>query len=461
MAANLKLKDSLFDSFWFMPLTLGVLGILLGQIMIYADHHLQGSGVFIPLSEMGAEGGRSILTAIAGSMLGVAATSFSITTAVLATASTTYGPRLVRNFMSDKRNQFVLGSFAASFLYALTILRSVRDTGDVGTVFVPSLSINIAILFGILNVILLIYFIHHIADSVQISTLISRVRDDLIRSVESLYPLKNDHESSDTAGHAQFEDVIPLAKPNRILSMTDGYITWIDYEAMAETAREKDQYIKILVQPGDYVFMGRALADVWQDGHEVDDGGEWLLANIHTAQTRTPYQDIRYSTQHPVDITIRALSPSMNDPYTAINALGGLNSGLTRLCQRENEPSTVVDKNGKVRLHKQTITIEHVLDSIFRTLRSNVVESVDATMATLELAQNILQTTTRDSYINIVLKSIKSIEETFMASDSPETDKVIIKNMATQIINKNSVASHTDHSPLRAKSFTQKKRRSW
>lgn len=403
---------------------------------------------------MGAEGGRGILIAIAGSVLGVAATSFTITTSVLATASSTYGPRLVRNFMADRRNQYVLGSFGMSFLYALMVLRSVRDTMDVGAAFVPSLAINIAIVFAVINVILLIYFIHHIAESIQISTLISRVRDDLIRSIESLYPLEekldnNKHQQNNSEStRDEFADALPDIQPNRVRTDRDGYVTWIDYSAIVKRAHEHDALVKLLIQPGDYVFLGMEVAQVWQRTEDDKPHITWPLVGINVAETRTPYQDIRYAVQQPVDITIRALSPGINDPYTAINAMRGLGSGLTRLCQRQNAEAVMFDADSKPRLHKKTITIEHMLDSVFRTLRANVINSVDATMAVLELADDILSTTERDSYRNIVLRSVAQIDDAFMDSSAPEADKQIIKNATEQItLTHSGDSASTPHSP--------------
>lgn len=435
---------------------MGAIGIIFAQSMVMLDQYLQTQGVKVPLGDMGVEGGRGILTAIAGSVLGVAATSFSITTAVLATASTTYGPRLVRNFMADSRNQFVLGSFGATFLYALMVLRSVRDATDIGSVFVPSLAINAAIVFSVLNVALLIYFIHHIADSIQISTLISRVRDDLIRSIESLYVLKKPdaEDNEQLTPPQQFSESLPDNEPTYVMARSDGFVTWVDHQAMAGRAKEHNALVKLLIQPGDYVFMGMVVAEVWQPKSD-DKDTDWPLISINTGQSRTPYQDIRYAVQQPVDITIRALSPSTNDPYTAINSLRGLGSGLTRLCQRENDDPIIYDEDGRPRLHKKTITIEHMLDSVFRTLRSNVIGSVDATMAVLELAQNILETTTRVSYRNIVIKAIHSIDDAFMDSDSPTADKEIIKNATAQIIRDHSLQKpDAPHSPAHAEAKT-------
>ena len=278
------LRSKITDSFWFLPLAMGVLGIIFAWTMVWIDHFLINNAIDIKIADVGAEGGRGILTAIAGSILGVAATSFSITTSVLATASSTYGPRLVRNFMADSRNQFVLGSFVASFLYALMVLRTVRDVGDIGTAFVPNLAISVAIIMAIVNVVLLIYFIHHIADSIQISTLVSRVRDDLIHCIDALYPLaKNDDD--DNIPRDRFTEELPNEPPIVVHSQSDGFITWIDYEKLVSALKEileSDRAGMTDIEKDARESDGavRADGDYWE---KVSDGFIKLLENIYKA----------------------------------------------------------------------------------------------------------------------------------------------------------------------------------
>jgi uncharacterized membrane protein len=184
------------ERFWFIPAVLCLGATLLAEALILLDEHpgllpLPGwvDGV---LYRVGESGSRAILTAIAGSSLAVAGTTFSITVAVLALTSSSYGPRLIRNFMADRANQFVLGVYVATFLYSLLVLRSVRAVGDPGDpearVFVPHLAVNGAVLLAVLNVGVLIYFIHHISDSIQISTITRRIRSDLHATIERRYP---------------------------------------------------------------------------------------------------------------------------------------------------------------------------------------------------------------------------------------------------------------------------------
>ena len=149
-------------------------------------------------SELSADGGRSILTTIGTSMLTVAGTSFSITISVLATTSSTYGPRLVRNFMADRSNQFVLAMFTSTFLYCLIVLRSVRTASMTGSAFVPTLGVHLAVLLAVVDVAVLVYFIHHIATSVQITTLQKRCRST--SSARSTAPTPRSSPGLDAGG---------------------------------------------------------------------------------------------------------------------------------------------------------------------------------------------------------------------------------------------------------------------
>ncbi|PPF33430.1 hypothetical protein C5C10_10685 [Rathayibacter sp. AY1A3] len=156
------------ESFWFLPALFGVLAVGLALGLVEVDHLLVRAGVSdIPLIEdLSPTGGRAILSAIGGTMLGVAATSFSITISVLATTSSAYGPRLVRNFMADRGNQVVLAVLTSTFLYSLIVLRAVHTEEDASLTFVPVVAVSFSVLLAVGDVAVLVYFIHHIALSV-------------------------------------------------------------------------------------------------------------------------------------------------------------------------------------------------------------------------------------------------------------------------------------------------------
>ena len=176
------------ESFWVLPAALGIGAVLLAELLLTLDRHVVGDTQVWVFSDLSATGSRSLLTTVGGSMLGVAATSFSITISVLATTSSTYGPRLVRNFMADRGNQLVLAVLTSSFVYCLVVLRAVRSEADGVGDFVPTVSVHVAVLIALLDVAVLVYFIHHIATSVQVTSLQQRVGRELDAVVELLYP---------------------------------------------------------------------------------------------------------------------------------------------------------------------------------------------------------------------------------------------------------------------------------
>ena len=212
------------DSFWFVPALLLLAAVVLAELMVALDRAVGSSGLasLSFVSAVGASGSRDLLAAIGGSMLGVAATSFSITISVIATASSTFGPRLVRNFMANRGNQVVLGIYGATFLYALLVLRTVREGADDASSFVPHLAVTFAIGLAVVDVAVLIYFIHHIADSIQVPTLATQVLKDLQRTTD-----QSDVEPTRSVS----EDDL-AASTSVVRATRHGFLQFVDHPAL-------------------------------------------------------------------------------------------------------------------------------------------------------------------------------------------------------------------------------------
>ncbi|MEX0998785.1 MAG: DUF2254 domain-containing protein [Thermodesulfobacteriota bacterium] len=177
------------SSFWFLPALMVASSIAFSFIMIYVDANIvKVSGIESLgwIYENKPEGARALLSTVAGSMITVAGVVFSITIVALTLASTQYGPRLLGNFMRDKGNQVVLGTFIATFTYCLLILRTIRGGED--SSFIPHLSVTIGVLFAIFSISVLIYFIHHAATSIQASNVISGVSKNLKHTIDLTFP---------------------------------------------------------------------------------------------------------------------------------------------------------------------------------------------------------------------------------------------------------------------------------
>lgn len=343
------------ETFWWRPATLVVLGLLLAEAFVGLDHVLgstrwgRGGAVW----QLGVDGSRGLLTAIASSMLGAAATAFSITIAVIATASSSYGPRLVRNFMTDRSNQLVLGTFLATFGYALLVLRSVRSADAVlgREPFVPFLSVHLAILFALANIGALVYFIHHISDSIQVPTLVARVRDDLLDLARREYAEPSGRRVSDlarrVASPAELTDR-PQHRPRLLNASGAGFVVSLDRDKLVELSAHGDGVTEVVAAVGDHVIRGEPLLRT--TAAPDDDRDDALLRCVVVGNARTPTQDARFAVQQLVEMAVRALSPGTNDPYTARNAVQELGAGLTAIVAAGEPPRGLTDEKGEVRL---------------------------------------------------------------------------------------------------------------
>lgn len=350
------------ESFWFLPAVFGVAAIALAQALVTLDQLLIENGNRIAfLDALSASAGRGILSIIGTSMLTVAGTSFSITISVLATTSSTYGPRLVRNFLADRANQIVLAVFTSTFLYALVVLRAVRSETENGGGFVPTISIHLAVLFGVLDVAVLVFFIHHIADSVQITTLQKRVQADLMAAIDLIYPAK---PAANTAGWPH----PPVGEAAAVASAADGYVEQVDLSRLRKIAEKAHCVIDVTAMPGSYLVAGDQLVAVMPGGIS-----EQMNRNIRNAFTfgtaRTPHQDVRFALQQLVEIAVRGLASGSNDPYTAVSALDLAASALLPLLRRPAAPTTITDNNGTPRVLVNWPTADDLLRDLFDGIR--------------------------------------------------------------------------------------------
>jgi uncharacterized membrane protein len=280
------------------------------------------------------DGASNMLTVIAGSMIGVASTVFSITIAAVAYASGTYGPRLLTNFMEDRGNQLSLATFIGTFVYAITVLRSVRGEDEVAPSaaaaaatslpgFVPQLSLLVAYGLMALSVAVLVYFLNHVPSSIQINTVIKGIGSRLVRQIDDEYP------EPDRGAQRQAP---PSGTP--VLAQAIGYVQLIDFAELAALARAHRCTIALKVRTGDFVHPGMPLAELSGEGCPEDVDGDFHGALVIGA-TRTPQQDPQFLIDELVEIALRALSPAINDPFTAITAIHWLGAATAELGTRD------------------------------------------------------------------------------------------------------------------------------
>lgn len=382
------------DSFWFLPGLLCLAAVVLSETLIAVDRRLEVSdlGPFAVLAtRVGVAGSRDVLGAIAGSVLGVAATSFSITIAVLATAASTYGPRLVRNFTADRGNQFVLGVYAGTFLFCLLTLRSVREPSDTDEVFVPHLAVNVAVLLAVLSIGVLVWFINHIADSIQIFTLSRQVRVELVAGIDRLYPdeLGRGPDEIDAAAGPRDVPTGMEADGVPVRAESPGYVQGIAEDRLLHLAVRHDLVISLHARPGSHLVDGAAAATLWPPAHVDDRVTAAVLGCLPTGRFRTPDQDVEFAVLMLEELAVRALSPSTNDPYTALNALDDLAVGLTRLARRTVPSPYRYDDAGRLRVIAPRTGLPELLDRVFDAVRLYATEHPLVLHRALALAEQV------------------------------------------------------------------------
>ena len=386
--------STLMSTFWFVPTVIVLIMTGAAAGFLNMDQHLNARDLvttFPFLYTGGVQSTRSILSSIGSSMITVAGTTFSITIAALTLASSNFGPRLLRNFMNDRGNQVVLGVFVATFWYCLLIQRAVRDIKDLPDIesvrVVPHISTTFALALAAVNIGVLIYFIHHITSSIQISTLLEDVRVDVQNTVDHIFPQRIGYEEDEAPNHGEEEHFVN--EPDfenigaRVLSDYSGYVQLVDEETLLEAAQKHDVQLKVIYKPGDFVVRGNTLLYGYPPARLTDDACKDLRKGFALGKQRTLRQDIEFGLLQLVEVAVRALSPSTNDPYTAVNALYQLSVVLCDLTERKFPARQRYDENGALRVVVEPVQFHDLLDVAFDQIRNNGGEFVSVLEAML------------------------------------------------------------------------------
>ena len=319
----------------------------------------------------GAEGASLLLGTVAGSMIAIAGTVFSMTLVAMSLASSQLGPRLLRNFMRDTANQVVLGTFVATFVYCLLVLRTIRRADEVA--FVPHLSVSIGVLLAMVSIGVLIYFIHHVSVSIQADEVIAHVGRELEDGIDRLFPGRLGKAGA-AASKSPTEVDLPavfVREARPVGAAEDGYLQLIDGDALMALASQEDLVLKLERRPGHYLVKGQTMVMVWP----ADRVTEALVDQLNDAfvfgNQRTAAQDVEFSLHQLVEIAVRALSPGINDPFTAIACVDRLGSALCRLARRDAPSPLRYDDEGRLRLVASGSNFAGIVDAAFNQIRQS------------------------------------------------------------------------------------------
>ncbi|MEJ2358451.1 MAG: DUF2254 domain-containing protein [Deinococcales bacterium] len=368
--------DRLHSSYWFLPSLMALGALLLSVATLILDQSL-GSARLPLLSALGGmnrpDGARALLSTVAGSLITVAGVVFSMTLVGLSLASQQFGPRLVGNFMRDRGNQLVLGTFVGTFLYCLMVLRTVRSADVPAGVaaFVPHISVAVALAMTLVSLFVLIYFIHHTAESIQVSYVLARVGRALTQQLLA-FP-----EATGRGEEAEPGNAPPPELPEgfsegavTVRAQRAGYVQAIDVPSLVALAREHDAVIRLHHPPGSFLMLDGPLADIHPEGAAETLAGR-IEGSYVLGAVRTPQQDPYFLFDQLLEVAVRALSPGINDPFTAISCIDRMAESVNLLARRRLPSTFLTDDEGALRLIVPRPEIGELVEHLFGELRAH------------------------------------------------------------------------------------------
>jgi uncharacterized membrane protein len=364
------LLKELSGSFWFIPILIILSSIGLASALIFIDRSVEITSIkyldFI-ITES-ADSARSVLSTISGAMIGVAGTVFSITLVALTLASSQFGSRLLKNFMHERLNQVVLGTYVSTYVYCLIVLNVVKEND--GETFIPTLSILVAIIIAIGNIVLLIVFIHFISTSLQAEKVISDISISLMKNIESIFSEELEGEEEIVTQTKDLEDYLEgYSEVKTLLAPKSGYLQYLHNQSLFEAAKTNAYIIVALHRVGSYIVKGEAMIKLYSKTEFTKDSMIDFKDNFVIGNARTRQQDAEHSIHQMVEIACRALSPGINDPFTAISCIDNLTSTLCYLTRVKFPSRYKFDDEDQLRYAHFPLTYEGMLDAAFLQIR--------------------------------------------------------------------------------------------
>ena len=402
-------RDKTRATYWFVPMLMSLLGAGLAMILNWISQllttFLQNSWyLVIPIS---APDARGTLTVIAQTTIGVIGVVFSITLVPLTIASSQYGSIIMRSFMRDRATQFVLGAFGATTFYSMFLIATLPSGSALP--LNGSFPVEVAFYMLLANLIILFYFIHHVADSLQAATVIEQISKELENVVEE-YPLTKATDTLDSRhGEANTLRDTLLREGKAITSNGEGYVRAIDYDRLMRMAVRCKSVLYLSRQPGDFVSRGDQLLRAWPGPLEERAVSIANRAYI-LGRNRTLYQDPEYGIYIIVTIAARALSHAINDPATPVMCLNRLGAVLGMLAERTYPSPYFCDKDNQLRVMADPVSFDRLVDLAFNLIREYGRGNTEVLMKMLETIKEVAVHAHSNEQRKALLKHVTLIE---------------------------------------------------
>ncbi len=358
-------RDVLRTNLWLVPSLEVLAAVVLFAITYAVDRLAYDGAITLPGWTLSGspDAARQILTAIAAAVITVVGVVFSIVIVALTLTSTQFGPRMLRNFIRDRGTQLTLGTFVATFVYAVLALGSIGQGGHGN--FVPHLSITITLGLMVADLAVLIYFLHHIAIQIQLPQVIAGIAGDLAQAIEL--------QAGDptVSADAQYSALLTAALDGQggtVVAPRSGYLQYIHHRTLIRIAAQQAAVIHLRYRPGHFLVQGHAYATVWPAEAAVLVARELARAHV-TGPYRTLAQDVSFGIDQLVEICIRALSPAVNDTFTALTCIDWIGDSLCKVTGRWQPTRVYRDAGGAVRVIATQTTYQRLVQRAFEKVR--------------------------------------------------------------------------------------------
>ena len=326
------------------------IGLVLSQIEVSSTQWFVFQGT--------PDDARTLLIAISSTLATVIALVLGLTVVALQLASTQFSPRLLRNFLRDRTNQVVLSVFVATFTYSTAGLFTVGVSAGQRVEDYPRLAVSFALALLFVSLLMLVFFVHHLAHSIQIDEVMRGVERSTLRVIEHDLP---------TQGVSPEPAPSPPSWAVAVPAHRSGWVQTMRPDVLLPLARELDLVAVASTMVGEFVVQGAPLLWLWAPSPEASPPdpatfGEALPVAIRVGYERTAEQDVAFGVRQLADIAVKALSPAINDPYTAIQALEHLGVLLAKLVRRPLGNQRLYDDAGTTRVLVPGRDLSYYLD---------------------------------------------------------------------------------------------------
>jgi uncharacterized membrane protein len=364
-------QEALRTQVWPLPAVAILVAVALGIGLPELDQRIVGElpgGWATYLFSGGPDAARAVLGAVAGSLITVTSLTFSLTIVTLQLASSQYSPRLLRTFAGDRVVHGTLAVLLGTFTYTLTVMRTVRTERSERPAFVPQLSVTVAYVLALASVIAVVLFLAHLARQIRVESILRDVHDSSAETMRAVLP--------DAPPTGRTEPPVPPAGPAiAVCAAKSGFFTFVDTARLLKAAVRADAVVHVDRQLGDSLIAGTPVARAWPgNGRDFADGTRAALTDevaksLHTGFERTPAQDVGFGFRQLVDVAVKALSPGINDPTTAVHALSHSSSLLCAVVHRYLGPQLLTDDSGRVRVVLARPDLATLLDLVVSQVR--------------------------------------------------------------------------------------------